>query len=83
MTHGPGEKVKKKEGAEDGGEVGSLGNGKKNHGVTHPLDQGGEDLEGMSCYCHDDLELAVGHPGRFMSGRGWVETSACESSEER
>ena len=54
-----------------------------NHGVTHPLEQGGEDLEGMSCFCQDDLELAVGHPGRFTSGRGWVETSACESSEER
>lgn len=51
----------------------------KNHGVTDLLEQGGEDLEGMSCFCHDDLELAMGHPGRFMSGRGWVEVLACES----
>lgn len=75
--------MKKKERAGDDGEVGSLENGKKNHGVTHPLEQGGEDLEGMSCFCHNDLELAVGHAGRFMSGRGRVEMSVCESSEER
>lgn len=79
----PGVKVKKKEGAEDGGEVGSFRNGKKNHGVTHLLEQGGENLEGMSCYGHDDLELAVGLPGRFTSGRGWVERLACESLEKR
>lgn len=51
----------------------------KSHGVTVLPEQGGEDLEGMSCFCHDDLELAVGHPGRFMSGRGRVEVLACES----
>lgn len=73
---------RRKERAEDGGEVGRLGMG-ENDGVTHPLEQGGEGLEGMSCFCHDDLELAVGHPGRFMSGRGWVEMSAWEASGER
>jgi len=78
----PGEKVKKKEGAEDGGEVGSLGNGKKPWSYPS-LEQGGEDLEGMSCFCHDDLELALGHPGRLTSGRGWVETLACKLLEER
>lgn len=30
---------------------------------------------------HDDLELSVGHPGRFTGERGWVEV-ACESSED-
>lgn len=73
----------KREGAEDGAEVGSSGNRKKALGVTHPLKQGGEDLEGTSCFPHDDLELAVGHPGRFTSRRGGVESLGCESLEGR
>lgn len=85
MTHRlgfPGEKVKKKEGAEDGGEVGSLRNGKKSWSCPS-AGTGWEGLGGDVLFVHDELELAVGHPGRFMSRRGRVETSACESSEER
>lgn len=78
-----GQGSQKREGAEDRAEVGSLENRKKTLGVTHPLKQGGEDLEGTSCFHHDDLELAVGHPGRFTSRRGGVEALGCESSEGR
>lgn len=37
----------------------------------------------MSYFCYDDLELAVGHPERFMRGRVWVEMSASVTSQRR
>lgn len=77
----PVEKMKKREESKHGGRVGSLGNGEKKRKIIYPSEQGGEDLEEMSCFCYDDLKLAVGHPGKFMGRRGWVEMPACELSE--
>lgn len=48
----------------------------------YPSEQGGEDLVVMSYFCCDDLKLAVGHPGKLMKGRGWVESLSSQRRDE-